>query len=232
MPEEITSSGEGATPQTGSPATGTPATGSATPPAAPSLTLEEALKKLADLEHSHGNAREELERHRKKLTAYEKAEAERAAAKQAEEEAKLSEIERVKKQHSEIQAQHNAVLLELQETRIQHAVERAAHDLRFIHPEIAGRLLDRAELEFEDNGTPKNARQLLEKLLKSMPELARQETPEQQPAIPQSAALSAPTRPGTPALPAFNPGRTQITPPGTPAPGQRVTLADIRNRRQ
>lgn len=230
MPEEIASSGEGATPQTGSPATGTPAPGSATPPAAPTLTLEEAIKKLADLEHSHGNAREELERHRKKLSAYEKADAERAAAKQAEEEAKLSEIERIKKQHADIQAQHNAVLLELQETRIQHAVERSAHELHFIHPEIAGRLLDRAELEFEDNGTPKNAKQLLEKILKAMPELARQETPAQQPAEAQSAALTAPTRPGTPALPAMNPGRTQITPPGTLPSGRPVRLADIRRR--
>lgn len=231
MTEPTTSSGEGATPQAGLPATGPNATGGAMPPAAPNLTLEEALKKLADLEHSHGNAKEELERHRKKLTAYEKAEADREAAKKAAEEAQLSEIDRIKKQHADIQAQHNALMLELQETRIQHAVERAAHDLQFIHPEIAGRLLDRAELEFEDNGAPKNAKHLLEKLLKTMPELARHPEPASPPATSQpGTAPTAPARPGTPALPAFNPGRTQITPPGTLPPGKPVRLADIRRK--
>lgn len=231
MTENNTSPDAGATPAAGTPAMGTPAPGSATPPAAPSLTLEEALKKLADLEHSHGNAREELDRHRKKLTAYEKAEADRAAAKQAADEAQLSEIDRVKKQHADIQAQHNAVLLELQETRIQHAVERAAHDLGFLHPEIAGRLLDRAELEYEDNGAPKNAKHLLEKLLKAMPELAKQAAPApDQSQQNTGTAPTTPARPGTPALPAMNPGRTQITPPGTLPPGKPVRLADIRRR--
>lgn len=230
MPDELTSPSAPATGEPG-PATGQNATVGATPAAA-TLTLEEALKRIADYEHAQKNATEEVERHRKKLTAYEKAEAEREAAKKAADEAQLSEIDRVKKQHAEVQAQHNALMLELQETRIQHAVERAAHDLGFLHPEIAGRLLDRAELEYEDNGAPKNAKHLLEKLLKSMPELAKQAEPAQPSGTSQQGnAPTTPTRPGTPALPAFNPGRTQITPPGTPPPGQRITLADIRNRR-
>src|SRR5581483_4771502 len=232
MEENTPSTGAGATPTTPvPPATGTPAPGSATPPAVTSLTLEEAIKKLADLEHSHGNAKEELDRHRKKLSAYEKAEAERESAKKAAEEAQLSEIERIKKQHADIQAQHDAVLAELRETRLQHAVERVAHTLGFLHTEIAGRLLDRAEIEYGDNGTPKNVKPLLEKVLKSMPELARTETPAEQPAIPQSAVPSAPTRPGTPTIPAMNPGRTVITPPGQALPpGRPVRLADIRRR--
>lgn len=229
MPDELTSSPGSATPTGDQPATGNATVGAT--PAAATLTLEEALKRIADYEHAQKNATEEVERHRKKLTAYEKAEAEREAAKKAAEEAQLSEIDRIKKQHADIQAQHNALMLELQETRIQHAVERAAHDLGFLHPEIAGRLLDRAELEFEDNGTPKNARHLLEKLLKSMPELARHPESASPPATSQSGtAPTAPARPGTPALPAFNPGRTQITPPGTLPPGKPVRLADIRRK--
>jgi hypothetical protein len=228
--EENTSTGTGATPTPVSPATGT-ATVGATPTAAPSLTLEEALKKIADLEHSHGNAKEELDRHRKKLSAYEKAELEQAEAKKLAEEAQLSEIERTKKQHAEIQAQHNAVLLELQETKITHAVERYAHELNFIHPEIAVRLLNRAELEFAENGTPKNAKQLLEKVLLSMPELARQSTPDPSQSG-TGTAPTTPTRPGAPALPPMNvSGRSQINLPGTALPpGKPVRLADIRRR--
>src|SRR5882762_2960542 len=99
MAEDTSSSG-GATPPTDTPATGTLAPGSAMLQK-PTLTLEEALRKIAELEHSHGNAKEEVERHRKKLTAFEKQEADAAAAKKAADEAQLSEIERVKKQHSE-----------------------------------------------------------------------------------------------------------------------------------
>jgi hypothetical protein len=223
------STAPGATPAVVPPATGNPAPGGATPPAA-ALTLEEALKKLADAEHSQRNATEEVERHRKKLSAYEKVEAEREAAKKAEADAQLSEVERVKKQHAEIQAQHNALLLELQETRITNAVERHARDLHFIHPEIAVRLLDRAELEFEDSGAPKNAQQLLEKLLKSMPELAN--APAQPPASPpgpgSTTTPAAPARPSAPVIPAMNPGRSTIAQPGSTPPGRPVRLSDIR----
>lgn len=226
---ETTSSADGSQALTsGSPQAGT----STTDGQAPVSQTTPADNKGSEYDRIIAELRKENAAHRKKLSVYEETEKQQAEAKRLAEEAQLSEIDRVKKQHADIQAQHNAVLLELQETRIQHAVERAAHDLRFIHPEIAGRLLDRAELEFEDNGAPKNAKQLLEKLLKAMPELAHKETPAEQPAIPQSAAQIAPTRPGTPALPAMNPGRTQITPPGVLPPGQRVTLADIRSRRK
>src|SRR5215469_7314211 len=154
--EDNTSSGvtSGATPAPDSqPATGNAPGGAM--PQKPTVTLEEALAQYAELQKKYDNAEGELKRHRTKISGYEKADADRAAAKQAADEAQLSEIDRVKKQHADIQSQHNAVLLELQETRIQHAVERAAQQLGFLHPEIAGRLLDRAELEFEDNGTPK-----------------------------------------------------------------------------
>lgn len=224
--EENTPSADGSQALTsGSPQAGTPTIDGPAP-----VSQTTSADKSSEHDRIIAELRKENAAHRKKLSAYEETEKQQAEAKKLADEAQLSEIDRVKKQHAEIQSQHNALMLELQETRIQHAVERAAHDLKFIHPEIAGRLLDRAELEFEDNGTPKNAKQLLEKLLKAMPELARTETPAQQPAIPQSATPSAPTRPGTPALPAMNPGRTQITPPGSLPSGKPVRLADIRRR--
>ncbi|MGH2479264.1 MAG: hypothetical protein ACRDHW_06385, partial [Ktedonobacteraceae bacterium] len=126
-----------------------------------------------------------------------------------------------------------ALLLELQETRIIHAVERHAHELHFIHPEIASRLLDRSELEFEDNGAPKNAKQLLEKLAKAMPELVSAPASAPEPATPgANGTPTANARPATPALPAMNvSGRTQINPPpGTNPPGRPVRLADIRRK--
>lgn len=223
--ENTTSSADGSqaltsgSPQAGAPTTDGQAPVSQTPHTAKPSEHERIIEEL----------RKENASHRKKLSAYEESEKQQAEAKRLADEAQLSEIERVKKQHADIQAQHNALMLELQETRIQHAVERAAHDLGFLHPEIAGRLLDRTELEYEDSGTPKNAKQLLEKLLKAMPELAKQATPAPDTSQ-QGTPQTAPARPGTPALPAFNPGRSSITPPGTIPPGKPVRLADIRRR--
>lgn len=237
MPDELTSSGNGATP-TPEPGATPNAPVSATPqPAA--LSLEEAMKRIAELEHTHGNAKEELERHRKKLSAYEKAEAERAEQQKAAELAQLSEIERVKKEHAEIQAKHEAAIRELQETKIQHAVIREATGLSFIHPEIASRLLDWSELEYDEQGNPQNTSKLLEKLVKSMPELVRAtQAPTAQPE--SNNQPSAPTRPNgglrpapyAPAVPAMNPGRSNIPTPGVNPPGQPVRLSDVFTRKR
>lgn len=234
--DENTSLDGGATPNSSTPATGNAPSG-ATPPVQPALTLEEALKKIADLEHTHGNAKEELERHRKKLTAYEKQEQERAEQQKQAELAQLSEIERVKKEHAEIQAQHEAVIRELQETRIQHSVMREATALNFIHPEIAARLVDWSELEYDDKGAPTNVQKLLDKLTKSMPELVR--APQAPTAQPESTNQpQAPTRPNgglrpapfAPAVPAMNPGRSNIPAPGVNPPGSPVRLSDVFRR--
>src|SRR5690348_11826352 len=159
-----------ATPTGEPPATGTPAPAGATPAAA-ALSLEEATKRLAEYEHKIANATEELERHRKFRATYDKQQAEAEAAKKAAEEAQLSEIERVKKQHADAQAEKNALLMELQEIRITNAVERYARELHFIYPEDVVSLLKRSELEFDDSGTPTNVKQLLEKLAKARPKL-------------------------------------------------------------
>lgn len=233
--DENTSLDGGVTPNSSTPATGNAPAG-ATPTAQPTLSLEEAMKRIAELEHTHGNAKEELDRHRKKLTAYEKQEQERAEQQKQAELAQLSEIERVKKEHAEIQAQHEAVIRELQETRIQHSVMREATALNFIHPEIAARLVDWSELEYDDKGAPTNVQKLLDKLTKSMPELVRAP---QAPTQPESNNQpQAPTRPNgglrpapfAPAVPAMNPGRSNIPAPGVNPPGSPVRLSDVFRR--
>lgn len=239
MPEDITSPDGGATPNPGTPATGTAPVG-ATPQSA-ALTLEEALKRIAELEHSGLNAKEELDRHRKKVSGYEKAEAEREAQRKAAEEAQLSEIDRIKKQHAEIQAERESLLQELQQTRIQHAVMAQATTLNFIHPEIAAKLVDWTELEYNEQRHPTNTAKLLEKLAKAMPELVRApQAPTQpesntQPATPTQAASNAPAlkpAPFAPSVPAMNPGRSNIPAPGSNPPGRIPRLADVWSRQK
>lgn len=223
MGENDPSTGQGATPAPVPPVMGTtPAPVGATPAAAPSLTLEEALKKLADIEHAHTNKSEELERHRKKLTAYEKAEAQQAEAKRLADEAQLSEIERVKKQHeaTEQQAQR------YKQRFINTSVKLAAKDKGIIDPELAAMAIT-SSLEYDKDGMPTNVDEALDALIKSKPYLAPK--PADPPTTPAQSAPSA--HAATPALPAMNPGRAQITPPGSLPTGKPVRLSDIRNRR-
>src|SRR5579859_6212188 len=97
MPEPTTPSpGGSATPTPATPATGTPAAGGATPTAAP-LTLEEALKKITELEAHAQNKTEEASRHGAKLTAAEKELAAYKAAEEAARAAQMSELEKAQK---------------------------------------------------------------------------------------------------------------------------------------
>lgn len=207
--QENPSSVPGATPNTDPPVKGTPASQGATPQTKPTTTLEEALARIAELEHSHKNAREQADRQAKKLSAYEKAE-------QEAKDAQLSEIERIRKQHAELQAQHDTYTRQAQERIVRYEVERQAAKLGIIDPDAAARLLDRSELEVDDTGMPTNAEKLLEKLVKQKPYLVAQNA--QQPATP--ARVNA-----APAVPAMNPGRTNIEPPDALPPG-KMSIAD------
>ncbi len=214
MPEEPhdSSSSTGAMPAPGSPAMGTPPTGAT--PAGTASTLEEALARMKELERSLANATEERDRHRKKLSRYEEAE------KQAQE-AQLSEVERVKKQHAEFQAEHEEYRRRMQERVVRYELEREAARLGLIRPELAFKLIDWSELEFAEDGTPKNADKLLEKLLKEYPELAKPREREQMPPFGQPVA---------PQLPAMNPGRSSIASPNQLPPGPPPRLSDIFRR--
>src|SRR5258708_35642719 len=104
MTTEPTSDASATPPSDQQPATGANASGSATPPTKPSLSLEDAIKRLADAEHSLNNAKEENARHSKKLSAYEKAEREAEAAKKAAELAQQRELEQAKTQRADAEA--------------------------------------------------------------------------------------------------------------------------------
>jgi hypothetical protein len=208
MPNEDTSSTESAMPNVDQPVKGTPATVSETPQK-PSLSLEEALKRLEDLERSNKNAIEERDRHRKKLSTYE--EAERKA-----QEAQLSEIEKVNKQYKELQTQHDTYARQMQERVVRYEIEAQARNIGVIDPEAAALLLDRTELEFAEDGTPTNLAKLLEALVKKRPYLLAK-------TVEPPAVIKANV---TPTLPAMNPGRSQIQQPGTLPAGQRPSLQD------
>ncbi len=220
MPEDNTPSpSAGVTPSSGTPATGTPASSGAMPETKPALSLEDAIKRLADAEHSLNNAKEENARHSKKLSAYEKAEKEAAAAKEAADLAQLSEIERIKKQH---EASEQRIKL-YQQQLVMAQVKLAAKDKNIVDPDLAA-LAIQDKLELDGDGMPTNLDKILDDLIKNKPYLVMKPAEPAPPAT--SPAQTAPT-PNAPAIPAMNHGRSNIATPNTPTPGRIPSWSDI-----
>lgn len=140
--------------------------------------------------------------------------------KAAAEAAKLSEIEKVTKAQAELQARNEALMAQVLEQNVFQAVAQLAGKLNFdtdiIPSNMLYRLLEWDEnepdhIEFdEESGQPSNIEKLLKKIAEAAPKLLKQ----------QAAA------PGTPTLPAMNPGRSSIQPPASGTPGRIPRLDD------
>lgn len=199
--------GNGATPPTNNPpVTGTPAPGATPTPASqpntPTLSHDDALKRLAELESTLAATRQESIKHRKALDAHEE------AAKQAELQ-KLGDLERTQKQLADLQSQHATYTRTMQERMVRYEIQIQAAKQGIIDPDAAAKLLDWTEIEYDEDGTPKNTDKLLAKLLKEKPYLASQQqsNPQQQ------------QQPGPPQIPPMNPGRGLINSPNPLATG-------------
>ncbi len=206
-----TSSTPGVTPENGSPVMGTPnASIGATPEKSTASLLEEANKRIADLEHSNKNATEERDRHRKKLTTYE--EQERKA-----QEAALSEVDKATKRATEAEQRIQHYQQQLVSTNVQ----LAAQKMGIIDPELAALAISN-KLELGEDGLPTNIEKALSDLVKAKPYLlAKAEAP-----TPATPPATHTTLQQAPAIPAMNPGRSNLTAPGSLAPG-KVTLTDV-----
>lgn len=105
--------------------------------------------------------------------------AELKAFKEQAEAAQLSESEKRdraaqqrEKQFADLQKAHDDALRAHQEYKINAEVRLQAAQMGFADLSDAVRLLDWSEIEYDDDGTPKNVRDLLGKLLKAKPYLA------------------------------------------------------------
>ncbi len=144
-------------PQAGNTTSGEPQAGE--PQSKPQKSADDYERIIADL-------RKENASHRTKLKSFEDAEKQR-------QEAELSEKEKLEKRLAEAQREREQTLTRAQERITASEIRAAAADLGFADPQDAARLLDRSELEFDEDGTPKNAHALLEKLAKAKPYLLK-----------------------------------------------------------
>jgi len=118
--------------------------------------LKAALKK----------ANREAADRRKKLDAFEAAEAVRDAA-------ALTELETAQKAATDAQAERDAMIAQVEKATIRHAVEMAAIELQFIDPSDAYALSDLSDVTVED-GKVAGVDDALKALKKSKPHLVKQ----------------------------------------------------------
>ncbi len=199
------------TPPAGDPVS-TPAPGGPiTTPAAPLAGDEQEQISLAEAR----KLRHEAQELRKRIKAYDDAQAQAEAA-------KLSETERQTKELADSIQRNEDLAAELMEAHMYQDIARLASKFNFIvSTDLIAKLIDLAEVEWdEESGHPTNIEKLLEKLAKAEPDLVKA----------QAAQPGQPQMRQAPATPAMNPGRTTITPGGT-VPGRIPRLEDIQWKR-
>jgi len=135
----------------------------------------------------------------------------------ARQQAQMTESERLKAALAEKDEQLENTASRLYRMAVREEVEELADKFNFVlSPKKLTTMLladeDDNPIEFED-GKPTNIEKLLEKLAKTEPNLVKQQEQQQQQ--------------GAPTLPAMNPGRSSITPPGQGQLGKRPSWDDV-----
>lgn len=94
-------------------------------------------------------------------------------AKAATENASLSELQLAHKRVAELEQQASEFQVREQDRSVRLAAVEAATRLNFRNPDLAYRLLERSEVEYADDGHPKNVQALLKAVLERDPYLAK-----------------------------------------------------------
>lgn len=138
------------------PATQAPPEGEAT--TTPALTPEQLTAELAKV-------RREAAGYRTKLKTFEDQAAQEAAA-------KLSDLEKAQMKVADLEKALGEQTRREQERTVRYEIQAHAAKLGIIDPEAAYALMDRAQLDYTDDGAPKNVNKLLKELIASKPYLA------------------------------------------------------------
>ena len=181
--ETPTQAGTGETPATTTTATTTPEE---------HLAPDEHAQEIEKLKTALKKANAEAAAHRVKANELDKLKADIEAE-------KLTEKERLEKKIAELQKASDEATRAAQEYRVTSELRVQALQLGFADANDATRLLDHAEIEYGEDGTPTNVGDLLKALLKTKPYLA---------AAPAKTSQPAPNPGG-----ATNPPRSQTSQP-------------------
>lgn len=151
---------EGQVPETPStPSPESSATATTTPTGKPALTLEQALDALEKTRKEAAQQRVDAKRLK-----------ELEAAVKARDEADLTELQKTQKRLAELQQSQVEAERKQQERVIRYAVQAHASTAG-IPADLASRLIDYSEIEYDEEGEPTNVGKLLDKLVKAYPQL-------------------------------------------------------------
>lgn len=144
-------------------------------PASDALSLEQALTELEKARKALKDTNAESAGRRKRLEELEAAEQARQAASLTETERQAQAAEALKQQAADLQRQLEVAQREHQERVIRYEVMLKASSMGIIDLDAATKLMDWQDLEFNEDGTPKNIDGVLKKLIKERPYLSRQD---------------------------------------------------------
>lgn len=137
-----------------------------TTPQQPTETVESLAAKLASAEKRIGELNKESEKHRKQADEWQ-------AAKKAEEDAKLSETEKLRKSLDEATKAQVAAIQKANDRLVR--AEILAKAGKFIDADAAFLLVDRSKVTVDENGTVTGVEAALDELAKSKPHLVKQQ---------------------------------------------------------
>lgn len=119
----------------------------------------------------------ELDEARRETARYRTEAKKSGEALKAKEEEQLSELEKANKRIAELEQRNKDLETQDSERRLHVVSMDAAARLGFRSPAVAFKLLDRADVQFNDDGEPTNVEELLKKVLEREPYLAKPATP-------------------------------------------------------
>jgi len=136
----------------------------------PSLdTLQAQIKRM---ETALKKANTEAKNYRLEATELKKFKEQVEAEKLTEQEKQEIARKTLEQKLAESQKLYNDTVLEKQEIRVRHALQLQAAKLG-VEPDVAEKLIDRAEIEHDEDGNPTNIQTLLADLIKSKPYLVK-----------------------------------------------------------
>ncbi len=137
-------------------------------------SLDDLQRQIKRMESALKKANEEAKNHRLENNDLKKFKTQVEQEKMTEQERQQAATKALENRLAEQQRAYEDALRMNQEIRVEHSVAVSAGQLGFADPSDGMRFIDRAAIDYDDNGVPTNIKDLLQDVLKSKPYLKAQ----------------------------------------------------------
>lgn len=139
-------------------------------------SIEELQERIKRMDASLKKANKEAKDHRLQADELRKFKEQVEAEKLSETEKQELARQNLEKQLADLQKERDDTIRQSQERIVNYEVRLQAARMGIVDPDVAAKLLDWSEIEYDDNGSPSNVDDLLKSLLKSKPYLGASKT--------------------------------------------------------